>query len=250
MFHQIDTEFGKTFVIESGNKNGHPLVLLHGSASNSAMWLGDAMLLGQTHHIYAVDNIGEPGKSSELRPPLKKGVYARWLQAVLDALCIESTALAGNSLGGWIALDLATCAPERICSLVLLASSGLYPIRKSFALKMLTSKLPGKKDRLGKAITGSVEIPEAVAAYFDLIRREFFPRPLGAPVFSDQELKRLGMPVLYLGGEEDTLLNTQRSVARLKRLIPHADAGGLLGIGHTVIGQAGVISAFLTAQED
>ena len=75
-FHQIDTGFGKTFVIESGNNTGPPLVLLHGSASNSAMWLGDAMLLGQTHHIYAMDIIGEPGKSSEFRPVLKRGVYA------------------------------------------------------------------------------------------------------------------------------------------------------------------------------
>jgi pimeloyl-ACP methyl ester carboxylesterase len=250
MFHQIDTEFGKTFVIESGNRNGRPLVLLHGSASNTAMWLGDAMLLGQTHHIYAVDIIGEPGKSSELRPSLKKGVYARWLQAVLDALSIKSTAVAGNSLGGWIALDFATYAPERACSLVLLASSGLYPVRKSFALKMLTSKWSGSKDRLGKTMTGSAEIPEAVAAYFALIRREFFPRPMKAPVFSDREIRRLGMPVLYIGGEEDTLLNTQRSAARLKRLIPNADVRKLPGIGHAVIGQAGAISAFLTTQEE
>lgn len=62
-FHQIDTGFGNTFVIESGSNTGPPLVLLHGSASNSAMWLGDAMLLGQTHHIYAVDIIGNPGKA-------------------------------------------------------------------------------------------------------------------------------------------------------------------------------------------
>jgi pimeloyl-ACP methyl ester carboxylesterase len=50
-FHHIGTEFGDTFVIESGSKEGHPLVLLHGSASNSSMWLGDAAVLGQTHEF-------------------------------------------------------------------------------------------------------------------------------------------------------------------------------------------------------
>lgn len=155
---------------------------------------------------------------------------------MLDTLFLDRAALAGNSLGGWIALDFATQTPERVSSLVLLASSGLYPVRKSFMLKLLASKWPGGQNTLGKTVTNSAGIPEAVMAYFSLIWREFIPRPLGAPVFSDRELKRLDMPVLYIGGEVDTLLNTQRSAARLNRLIPQADARVLPGIGHTVTG--------------
>jgi pimeloyl-ACP methyl ester carboxylesterase len=248
-FHHIDTEFGKTFVVESGNETGNPLILLHGSASNSAMWLGDAIALGQTHRVYAVDIIGEPGKSAETRPELCGGAYACWLQEVMDVLVLDSAAVVGNSLGGWIALDLAVHAPERVNALVLLAPSGLYPYRKSFALKILASRLPGRQGRLNQSVTGSVEIPEAAMAYFALIQREFIPRPLGAPVFSDRELKRLTMPVLYIGGAKDILLNTQKSAARLKRLAPQADTHVLSAAGHTIIGQADVISAFLAAQE-
>ena len=44
------------------------------SASNSAMWMGDAALWGRDFRLYAVDVLGEPGLSSEARPTLASGV--------------------------------------------------------------------------------------------------------------------------------------------------------------------------------
>ncbi len=247
--HVVPTGFGDTFVIESGNPNGQPLVLLHGTASNSAMWMGDAAVLGQTHRLFAVDIIGEPGNSAQARPQMDGGNYARWLREVLDGLDISKAAIAGNSLGGWIALDFAALAPERVSALVLLAASGLYPFRRSFALRMLASRIFPKSSSLSKTVTGGTEMPEAVLEFLALIRREFIPRTLHAPVFGGKLLKRLVMPVLYIGGADDTLLNTQRSAARLKRFAPHAHTRVLPGVGHTVINQAEEIDAFLSTQE-
>ena len=248
-FHHIDTEFGDTFVIESGSKEGLPLLLLHGSASNSSMWLGDAAVLGQTHRVFAVDIIGEPGNSAECRLHLNNGQHARWIQQVLDGLKVGKAVVVGNSFGGWIALDLAAHAPERVNALILLASSGLYPFRRSFALKRLTNQIFTSQNNTGHTLIANAGIPDAVLAYFTLIHREFIPRPLHAPVFGSKALAGLRMPVLYIGGKLDTLLNTTKSAARLKRLVPHADVRVLPDTGHTVINQANNICAFLSTQE-
>ncbi len=248
-FHHIDTEYGNTFVIESGSKEGLPLVLLHGSASNSSMWLGDAAVLGRAHRVFAVDIIGEPGNSDESRPKMNNGHYARWIQQVLDGLNVGKAAVVGNSFGGWVALDLATHAPERVRALILLASSGLYPFRRSFALKRLTNHIFTAQNNMDHSLINSAEMPEAVSAYFELIHREFIPRPLHAPVFGGKALASLIMPVLYIGGKLDTLLNTTKSAARLKRHVPHADVRVLPDTGHIVINQADNISVFLSTQE-
>lgn len=247
--HVVSTEFGDTFVIESGNPADTPVVLLHGSASNAAMWLADAAVLGQMHRVFAVDIIGEPGKSAETRPRMSSGCYARWLRQVLDELSINKTAIAGNSMGGWIALDFAIKSPERVSALVLLATSGLYPFRRTFALKMLKSRLFPSSSNLNQSVTGSAAIPEGVLKYLDLIHREFIPRPLHAPAFSRNELKRLNMPLLYIGGENDKLLNTQRSAARLKRFVSQADARILPATAHTIINMGSDINAFLSSKE-
>lgn len=59
--YEVETRFGSTFVIESGSKDNPPLILLHGSVSNSFTWYGDVALLSNTHNVYAIDIIGEAG---------------------------------------------------------------------------------------------------------------------------------------------------------------------------------------------
>ena len=45
---------------------------------------------------------------------------------VLDALKLDDVHLVGNSLGGWIAAELAVRSTERLASLTLAGSAGLY----------------------------------------------------------------------------------------------------------------------------
>ncbi|RAV21202.1 hypothetical protein DQG23_11095 [Paenibacillus contaminans] len=40
--YEVETRFGATFVIESGSKDNPPLILLHGSVSNSFTWYGES----------------------------------------------------------------------------------------------------------------------------------------------------------------------------------------------------------------
>lgn len=244
----VSTSFGETFVTASGNKTGKAIILLHGSSSNSAMWIGDAAVLGKTHRVYAVDIIGEPGKSSENRPDSRGTNYGEWLVQVMDGLNIEKTTVVGNSLGGWMALSLASYAPNRVESLVLIAPGGFSPIRIGTMLKMLRySAMGGKGEaKLSKLIYGDMKMPEEVLAFGRLISRYYIPRTIGFGALPDEAFKKLSMPVLFIGGEKDALLPEKRNAKKLKLLVPHAEIRMLPGRPHVLFGLAEDIVAFLT----
>src|SRR5215475_3967585 len=62
----VASRYGATFVIAGGDELA-PLVLIHGAGSNSAMWAGDVGEYSRHYRVYAVDLLGEPGKSAPVR---------------------------------------------------------------------------------------------------------------------------------------------------------------------------------------
>ncbi|MET9246069.1 alpha/beta fold hydrolase [Nonomuraea sp. NPDC003709] len=122
---RVPTGHGETFVVACGPVGAPPLLLLHGSGTNSAMWLADVATWARRFRVHAVDLIGEPGLSAPSRPPLEPGVYAGWLAEVLAGLGVERVSIAAVSLGGWMALDYATCRPDRVERLALMCPSGI-----------------------------------------------------------------------------------------------------------------------------
>ncbi len=54
----IETTYGTTHVIESGDDCNPKLVLLHGSSTNSLMWAGDVEILSKKYHVLCIDIIG------------------------------------------------------------------------------------------------------------------------------------------------------------------------------------------------
>jgi pimeloyl-ACP methyl ester carboxylesterase len=243
----VPTAFGDTFVIKCGAKTDKVVILLHGSSTNSAMWMGDATILGKTRRVYAVDIIGEPGKSSENRPDNRRTNYGQWLEQVLDGLGIKKTAVAGNSLGGWMALSLASYAPERVESLVLIAPGGLSSMRASTMFKMLRFAAMGEKGEaeLNKLVYGDIAVPEEVLSFGRLIGRYYIPRTKGYGALPRDIFKKLTMPVLFIGGDADALLPTNRNAAKLKALVPHAEIRILPGRPHALIGLAEDIAEFI-----
>lgn len=240
----VPTSFGDTFVISCGAQSGKAVLLLHGSAANSAMWMGDVAALGKTRRVYSIDIIGEPGNSSENRPESGGTRYGEWLSEVMDGLGVKKAAVVGNSLGGWMALNLAQYAPERTESLVLLASGGLASIR---VFKLLFYAMMGKKGkrRLNRLLYGDIEMPEIVLEFGRLIGKHFMPRTKGYGAYPDSVFRKLRMPVLYIAGDKDVMLPTMKNAARLKRLVPQADIRILEGRPHAIIGVANDIAEFI-----
>jgi pimeloyl-ACP methyl ester carboxylesterase len=243
----VPTRLGSTHVIACGDHANPPLVLLHGSSSNAAMWIGDVLEYARCFRVFAVDIPGEPGKSAETRPDLSSSAYSEWLEEVCRGVGIERTMLAGISLGGFIALKFSCVFPDRIERLVLICPSGIAPQMMTFLLLAMVLLPLGEwgRDRLFRVLTGKQKIAQEAIQYLGLIASQFRPRFERVPLFLDDELKRLQMPVLLLAGERDALLDSRGTARRLERLLPRLEAHVFEDKGHVLIGLADRIMAFL-----
>ena len=107
--------------------NNPALVLVHGLGSAGSIWKSLVPQLLESFTVYAIDL---PGHGDA---PLNQGeeMDPRSLaQAIVDYMVyemkVEKMHVAGNSLGGWISLEMAAVAPDNILSVTALAPAGLW----------------------------------------------------------------------------------------------------------------------------
>ena len=247
----VKTREGDVFVVACGPQTAPPLLLFHGSGANATAWLGDIATWANDFRVYAIDMIGEPGLSAPSRPPLGSDAYALWLDDVMAALSLPRAAIVGVSLGGWLALDYATRRPDRVEKIALMCPAGVGR-QKNFLLKALPLMLLGswghRKVRemvFGRApaqiAPGQTQMRDFVA----LIFKHFRPRVVKIPIFSDEALQRLTMPMLAIVGGKDVMLISEETRERLARDVPHAVIHLLPDARHYIPGQTATILEFL-----
>lgn len=243
----IDTPHGRTHVLRSGNRSDPPLVMIHGSASNSAAWLGALQEFSDRFCVYCVDIPGEPGLSEPVRHRLASEAPARWLSSSLDALNIEKASFVGQSLGGWYALSLAIHHPERVTKLSLLTTSGIVPARRSFLIKVIVLMMLGRLGRrlLSKVLFYKEAVAPEVLEFQTLVSRHFFPLMEEIPLFDDAQLGRISAALQYFGGDHDALIDSEKTGERLKRIVPDCQVNILKETGHVIVGQFSAIKEFL-----
>lgn len=133
---------------------GEPLVLLHALGLSRRAWEPVMPALAERFDVIAVDLPGF-GESKPLPAHVEPtpAALAASVAGFLDRLGITAPHVAGNSLGGWIALELAALRP--VGSLALLAPAGLWrgktPKYARISLRgtrLLTRHLTGVLSRL------------------------------------------------------------------------------------------------------
>ena len=248
----VPTAYGETFIVSAGPVGAPDVVLLHGSASNAASWMGDVATLAKRFRLHAVDMIGEPGLSAPNRPPLATHVYADWLGEVLAGLGVTRCALAGISLGGWLALEFATRRPDTVSAVVLLCPGGVGRHRNIlvWALPLLLMGRWGRQKIMQRMAGGApppAATPEVTAygEFMDLTFANFRPRTEALPPFTDADLQRLTMPLLAILGAKDVMIDSDGTRERLVRNVPNAEVLWLADAGHLLIGHAATIDGFL-----
>ena len=247
----IETSLGKTYVLEAGSRDNKPLALLHGSVSNSAMWFGDIPRFAEEYHVISIDIIGEAGKSEPVRYSFKTDDYSLWLDEVFTCLGLGKAALIGNSYGGWLALKYAVKFPEKVSDLVLIAPSGITGPKLSFLLKSIESISKDEKGMIAflEYVYGTKKIPDEAAEYTRIMMDGFNPMTKGLPVFSDMQLRRLKMPVMFIAGENDVTMNAAKAASRLKRLVTHSNVMLEKDCGHAIYDEADKILKFLNRKK-
>ena len=229
-------------------KEDNPAILLfHGSCSNSAMWFADIEKLKEMYHVFAVDIIGEAGNSAENRLDPNSDDYANWVREILDALKLNKVSLMGNSFGGWMSLKFATTFPERVDKLVLIAASGIVPVKLSFVVKSILAIIQGEKGfkALNKTIFGTEDIPEEITQVTSMIMKHFNPMTGALPFSGADRLKKLSMPVLFIVGENDVTLNPYKAAEKLKASVADCEVQIIKGSPHVIYNLMDTVIPFL-----
>ena len=235
----LETTFGTTHAVVSGNRNGKALVLWHGLNANSSTWAGWMPALGAMYRLYAIDTIGGLGKSAPKRLPRKGPAYGQWAREAIEKLGLRRANMIGASNGGWLIVKLASVAPELIGSAVLMSPSGFTRIRLLHLLRMLPRVLFKPPEDVARATWTSLspsdaEPDPAILELLELIAKHYRGEPFPT-VLSDAEVSRLTAPTCLMMGQYEVLVNPYKSIEGALRLLPNAVAAGIVpGVGHAI----------------
>ncbi|KXZ47460.1 hypothetical protein GPECTOR_35g898 [Gonium pectorale] len=235
-------------------ETGPPILFCHGFGVAGWHFHRNWEDLSRDHRVFTVDLLGQ-GRSWPQHPvPPDAGLYYSvdtWttqLEQFLEQCVGEPAYVAGNSLGGYLAVNLAARRPDLVKGLVLLNATPFWAFRRPRGPD--GARGPPVWAALDRAIDGSVPVPELVYADKSppdppLIARivEATEQPGALDAFTsivlspkaalsfDELLDRLRCPVLLLYGREDPWVRPLWG-QRLKRRLPAATYLELSPAGH------------------
>jgi pimeloyl-ACP methyl ester carboxylesterase len=225
--------------------SGPPLLLLHGLGSCKEMWLPVIPMLARERDVIAVDL---PGFGASPLGPTTVDGLAEAVAAFADELGLDRPRVAGNSMGGGIALALG--ARGRVASVCAISPIGFANDREGMYARGLlagTRVLARGAAPIAPAIAGNPalrallcahvaakpwRIPPDDAVLWTRVYAEaagFWPLLRSAP---DWTFEPPTCPTTVAWGDRDRLLIYSRQAPRARRMLPAARHVTLAGCGH------------------
>lgn len=236
---KVKTQHVETHVLEGGN--GPDLLFLHGAGGTSE---ADPFLnaLAEKYHVCAplLPGYGASDECPEIRDMLDVTLHT---YDVMDALGMRKPLLAGHSMGGMIAAEMAAIAPNEIEKLCLICPAGLWldahPIPDIFA--MLPYELPAvlfhDAEAGGKLMTAGLDFSNIEFLKTFLIQNARQLGMAGKILFPipdrglRQRLYRITARTLLIWGDSDRLI-TPRYAQEFKKLIANSELVSIAEAGH------------------
>ncbi|MDH6246420.1 alpha/beta fold hydrolase [Mycobacterium sp. OTB74] len=260
--HMINAGGIETSYLEAGS--GPPVIMLHGSGpgvSGTANWQYNIPVLAEKFRVLAPDLVGFGATERPMDIVYSLRAWTDQVWAFLDALGLERAAIVGNSLGGRIALQMATDHPERISRMVLMGAPGVgMTLTEGLAaLRAYEPSHNAMRDMLRNyfAVDPTLITDELVAiryeasiadGAFEAYRAMFFdPRHKGSDLgITEDEVRAIATPTLLVHGREDKVVPVSVSVTMVG-LLPNADLHVFSRCGHwTQIERADEFSALVS----
>lgn len=234
----LETSFGTTHVVISGRKNAKPLVLLHGAGGNAGMWVHNIAELAKRFRIYAIDIIGEPGKSAGIRPQYASDGHALWLKEIHDLLGLKDVALGGISLGGWLACQFALKFPNLINNLILISPPAILHTNVHFLLRtMWAALMPTSLIVIGfikymsyKAKT----LPDTALQNFVTTWQAYNPNINMIPSLSREHICNLPPNTLMILGEDEVMYCSNAAATHISAVAENIKVVIIPKAGHIV----------------
>ena len=231
---------------------GEPLVLLHGLTSSWRAWRPVLPMLQRDHETFAITLPGHlGGRPMDTAQPVTVDRIVDELLGQLDELGLPDPHVVGNSLGGWVALELARRGRAR--SVVALSPAGAWSLPRD--IRRLTSLLRvgalvagwGPMQRLAgvsclrrmllRSVTEHAEryTPEDVDVLFDDIAGCAILGPLLSRARVDGPIRgfaQVPCPVRIAWGGSDRTIPFRSYGRPMLQAVPGADFVVLPGVGH------------------
>jgi len=225
--------------------SGPTLLFVHGLGAAWQSWLENIPHFARDHRVIAMDLPGF-GWSEMPSQEISIEYYARFLCALADELEVESAAVVGNSMGGFISAEMAIRNPDRVQRLSLVSAAIFWQeyrrAKPLVSVARLTDAYVGRalarstntvalRPRLREAALVSAGIryphllPRELAS--ELVRsarrtRGFLPALEALAAFPlREELPKISCPSLIVWGAHDTLVGV-RDAEKIEQAIPDA----------------------------
>lgn len=191
---------------------GHKLIMLHGAGSNGHAWHHQLDQLGRAHSPIAID-LPAHGRSSGVEGLKTVEEYSDFVAAFLDALGISSAVIAGRSMGGAIAMDLALRYPKRVAAIVPVVTAAKFNIPPA-RIEALRGVAMG---RAPQAFVTDGYSPATIKDRFEVVREGWMEQIQTDPRvrYTDmvacagcdlrERIARIDKPALILAGADDPI---------------------------------------------
>lgn len=252
----IQTSFGKTHIIITGNSNNPPIILIHGANGCAPIALETYLGLKDSFCIYAVDVPGQPNKSDEICLSMKNHSYGQWLHEVIEKLNLNNVTLAGFSLGGLIILKTLEYDETRINQVYLTAPA--YIVNGNPIKALLQVFIPMKRfikthkqkyiiQFLSKLFTDQDPFALAfLSKVFTEFKMDFSP----VPVISIKKANQIKTPITIFAAQEDLMFPGEKMIKRVRKIFPSLKQGILLKGSKHVQGHEHNVQIVNTILED
>jgi pimeloyl-ACP methyl ester carboxylesterase len=238
--------------------SGPDVLLIHGLGGAKSSFLDAAAALSRTYRVHVLDLPGFGSSSKPVTAPYNAAYFARTVREVMEALGVQRAHIAGNSMGGRVAIELGLRHPERVSSLVLLCPAvafvkrtyhplvrlmrpelGLMPHR--FTRKQVEEhfwSLFADRDAIDPSMADVVvdEFQRIYAsaggriAFLTSARNIYLDAPYGRNGFYGR-LSKLEAPALFVWGSHDKIIPPAFG-RHVSRWLPTAEQIVLDGCGH------------------
>ncbi|MDG5491319.1 alpha/beta fold hydrolase [Psychroserpens sp. SPM9] len=230
----VETKFGVTNVITTGDSKNPPLILIHGTGGCAPQILDSFPNLASKYCVYAVDVLAQPNKSAENRLDMKSLDYGKWLIEIIIKLRLKEVTLVGFSFGGFISLKALEFNETSIKHTFLIAP--VYIVNGNPLIGLFKMFMPLKKfiktnnQKYIKKVMNVLfsEYDDFALNYmsntFQYCNMDFSP----LPVIAKDVAKNLKTPISIFAAEKDIMFPGKKLIKRAKGIFPSLETVVLL----------------------